>query len=289
MNAFMNAHTKERLALSGRSRLAVMIAVAGFAFAPPAFAQTQLPPAAQYAPADARQDRIEELEAQLRDATAENERMQYQLSQADREVTRLRALVGELAAVNDTAVQQVENPDAAAAPQPAQGAVTRPPADQQSGLNAAQQRATGTLGSVSEAALPAPPQPVRDAADDYSRARDLLNNGALAEAEVAFGEFLQRHPDAETASDARFWYAFTLLARNNYADAAAGFVSYLQATPRGPRAPEAQVRLGMALAGMGQTRQACGAFSQLTARYPNAPRNVRDLATRESRAANCAA
>jgi hypothetical protein len=43
----------------------------------------------------------------------------------------------------------------------------------------------------------------------------------------------------------------------------------------------------MALAGMGQQRQACGAFSNLARRYPNAPRNVRDLASRESRAANC--
>ncbi|MGE0595815.1 MAG: tol-pal system protein YbgF [Hyphomonadaceae bacterium] len=287
----------ERPVSSGRSRLAVIIAAAGFAFALPAAAQTQLPPPAAYAPADARQDRIEELEAQLRDATAENERVQYQLMQANREITRLRAMVGELSAVNDSAVQSLQNPDA----QPGEE-VVRPQGDQRSsvapspsgapapsGLNAAQQRATGTLGSISETALPAPPQPVRDAADDYSRARELLNNGELAEAEVAFADFLQRYPDESTSADARYWYAFTLLARNNHADAAANFVTYLQGNAQGPRAPEAQVRLGMALAGMGQQRQACGAFGQLTRRYPNASRSVRDLAAREARAANCAA
>jgi chemotaxis response regulator CheB len=55
------------------------------------------------------------------------------------------------------------------------------------------------------------------------------------------------------------------------------------------------VRLGMALAGMArdgandaaELRQACGAFSSLTTRYPNAARNVRELAAREARAANC--
>ncbi|PZO47491.1 MAG: tol-pal system protein YbgF, partial [Alphaproteobacteria bacterium] len=55
------------------------------------------------------------------------------------------------------------------------------------------------------------------------------------------------------------------------------------------RAAEAQVRLGMALVGMGQRQQGCSAFASLVRRYPNATRAVRDLATRESRAAQCAA
>jgi tol-pal system protein YbgF len=134
----------------------------------------------------------------------------------------------------------------------------------------------------------APATPLMDPADAYSRAREMLVSGNYAEAEVAFGDFLERYPRAENRADARFWFAFTQLARNNYQDAAANFVQYLQDTPQGPRAPEAQVRLGMALAGMDQQRQACQAFASLTRRYPNAPRNVRDLATRESRAAQCA-
>jgi tol-pal system protein YbgF len=113
--------------------------------------------------------------------------------------------------------------------------------------------------------------------------------GKYAEAEEAFGDFLERYPDAPNAADARFWFAFTQLARNNYQDAASNFVNYLQHNRNAARAPEAQVRLGMALAGMGQTRQACAAFADLARRYPNAARNVRDLAARESRAANCAA
>ena len=290
----------QRSALSELGRLVAIAAMAGFAFTLPASAQTRLPPPVQYAPADARQDRIEELESQLRDATAENERVQYQLLQANREITRLRGMVGEMAAVNDSAVQALETPEGAA-PQPdaAGGApLTAPRADAGASAqpvgatNSAQTRATGTLGSLSESQLPAPSMPIRDAADDYSGARGLLNNGQLAEAEIAFQQFLTRHEeDAEPAmlADARYWLAFTYLARNNYADAAANFVNYLQANGNGPQAPEAQVRLGMALAGMGQQRQACGAFSQLTRRYPNAPARVRNLATREAQAAQCAA
>ena len=81
----------------------------------------------------------------------------------------------------------------------------------------------------------------------------------------------------------------TLLARNDFQNAASTFVEYLQRTPQGPRAPEAQVRLGMALVGMDQKPQGCSAFAALTRRYPNASRAVRDLAAREARTAQCAA
>jgi tol-pal system protein YbgF len=274
-----------------RTRLAACFAAAGLFFAATASAQTTLPPPS-FGGADARQDRIEELESQLRDATAENERLQYEVIQRDREITRLRGMVGELAGVN----QDLSAPP----PEGADGA-TPPPAGQQrpggnggsasaspSTLSGAQQRATGTLGQIPAASVPATPVVV-DAGDAYSRARELLVDGNYAEAENAFGQFLEQHPDAEQAADARFWFAFTLLARNNYQDAAANFVQYLQRTPNGARAPEAQVRLGMALAGMGQQRQACGAFASLARRYPNASRAVRDLAARETRAAQCAA
>lgn len=265
----------------GRGRLATLVVAAGLALAPAAFAQTQLPPPGSYGQADARQDRIEELETQLREATAENERVQFELVQANREITRLRAMVGELASVNQSAVESVATPTG-----PSGGPATPPPPP----ATAAPQQ-TGSLGTLPATQLPSEPGPA------YTHARELLVNGNYPEAEAAFGQFLQAFPNAETAADARFWYAFTLLARNNYTASAASFVQYLRDTPNGPRGPEAQVRLGMALAGMGRDgendaadmRQACGAFASLARRYPNAPRNVRDLAQREARAANCPA
>lgn len=270
--------------ISSTTRFAASLAAAGFLFAAaPAAAQTQLPPPA-YGNADARQDRIEELEAQLRDATAENERMQYELMQRDREITRLRGMVGELAGVN----QDLSTGQPVEGETPAPGTTPRlQDGDQESSLNEAQRRATGTLGTMP--ASTAPVQAAEDPGEAYSRAREMLVNGQLAEAEAAFGGFLERHPNASTAADARFWFAFTLLARHNYEDAAANFVQYLQNNASAPRAPEAQVRLGMALIGMGNRQQGCAAFGSLTRRYPNAPRNVRDLATREARAAQCSA
>lgn len=274
------------------ARHAAIVAAAGFFLAIPAAAQTTLPPPA-FGTADQRQDRIQELEGALRDAEAQNENLQRQLNEANREITRLRGMVGELAGVN----QQLATPPAdggAATPAPQAGArpggsaEVAPPT-----LNDAQRRATGTLGSMPANAAPTPAAVV-EPGDAYSRARELLVNGQYAEAEAAFGNFLEQHPDAEQAADARFWFAFTLLARNNYRDAAQNFTAYLRANPQAPRAAEAQVRLGMALLGMSgdgqndaaERRQACAAFTRLP---QNAPRAVRDLAARESRAAQCAA
>jgi len=264
------------------ARLAACIVAAGLLFMTGASAQTTLPPPA-YGDADARQDRIEQLERELVDATAENERLQHQLNQAQREITRLRAMVGDLASVNqDLQTGQTPPADGSSAAPPSTPPAA-PPQQQRSGP--AQQ---GTLGTLSADQLPG------DAGAAYTHARQFLIENRLAEAEVAFGQFLQAFPDAETANDARYWFAFTLLARHNYDDAAQNFITYLERAPNGPRAPDAQMYLGMALIAKGRedenaaaVRQGCLALTSLTRRYPNAPRHIRDRAAGEARAASC--
>ncbi|HWA01424.1 MAG TPA: tol-pal system protein YbgF [Caulobacterales bacterium] len=268
--------------LVARGWLAALVAAAGLAFICSASAQTQLPPPS-YGQADARQDRIEELEAQLRQSTADNEDLQRQLIEARREITRLQGMVGNLSAANQSIVENAANPPATP---PAQQAP--PPAQQNGGLNAAQQAHVGALGTMPSASAPPAPAPA-DPGAAYSRARQLLVQGNYPEAEQAFDDFLHTYPQADQAADARYWFAFTLLARNNFQDAASNFVTYLQRWPNGPRAPDAQVRLGIALGGLGQTRQACAAFAALPTRYPRAARGVREMAQREASSLHCPA
>lgn len=266
-------------------RLAACLAAAGLLFVLPASAQTQLPPPA-FGQADVRQDRIEELEGQLRDSEAEKEELQRRLNEANRELTRLRAMVGELAGVN----QSLASPPADGAQGPA--AITPPSApDRRSdagGLNDAQRAQVGTLGTM-PADAPPPQAPPADPAAVYAQAGRLLNAGRYAEAEIAYAQFIEQFPNATETGIARFWLAYTQAARNNHRDAAANFVAYLQRTPNGSRAAEAQVRLGMALLGMGERQQGCSAITSMARRYPNAPANARELAAREARAGNCSA
>jgi len=285
--------------LATRARLAAVIAAAGLFFAADASAQRRQPPPAPptaVQQADEQQNRIEELEAQLRDATAQNEDLQHQLMDAQREITRLHGMVGELAGVNQSLqAGQTAPADPNAAPPPTDSGPSGAPLaggnqrsdNNDSTLTDAQTRTTGSLGTLSVSDAPSGPPPA-DPAQVYADARSLLVGGKYADAEIAFQQYLQQFPDSQNAPDARFWLAYTLLARNNYQDAASNFVDYLQHNRTAARAPEAQVRLGMALAGLGQTQQACAAFADVTRRYPNATRAVRDLATRESNAARCA-
>lgn len=281
----------QRSASKASTRLAASFAAAGLLFVSGASAQTQLPPPQQYGSADARQDRIEELQDQLTEATAENERLQYELNQRDREIQRLRSMVGELAGVN----QQLSAPPADGQ-QPAAGGP--PPSNSPraqatpapSTLNSAQQAQTGTLGTIPADSVPPPSAaPALSADETYARAMNFLTAGNNAQAEATFADFLERFPNVTQTANARYWYGFTLLAGGKHRDAAASFYQYLQRAPRGPRAAEAQVGLGMALLGMGERQQGCAALNSVPRQYPNSDQAVRTRAAREARAANCTA
>src|SRR5690242_12490950 len=172
--------TDQFVSPSPKIRLAACLVAAGFLFAAPAMAQNrqqQQAAAVAQAQADAQQNHIEELQRQLVDATAANENLQHQLMDAQREITRLRAMVGNLAQVNQDAVSAIQNPNAAAqssapalapdtSPQPTPpsggaGSAGGPRADN-SDLNGAADAggkplppgAQGQLGTLSERELP---------------------------------------------------------------------------------------------------------------------------------------
>lgn len=274
-------------------RLVAAIAAAGLLLSMPAAAQSVRrdvdgPRARteQQQQADAQQDRIEELQGQLAEATAANESLQHQLIESQREVARLQAMVGNLAQANQDIAnglqqdqQQTGNGTSTAPPES-----PKPPAPNGGG-GASADLTGGPLPQGQLGTLPASQTP--DPGDLYSQAQDLLRNGEYAQAEVAFADLLEHFPNADIANDARFWYAFTLLARHNDQDAARNFIQYLHDAPNAPRAPEAQVRLGMAFAEMGQTQQACTFYTNLPQRYPRAPANIRTLAASEAARNHC--
>lgn len=258
-----------------------LILAAALVAAIPVSANAQARPPASVVVADERQNRIEALERELVEATAAQEELQRELFEARREITRLRSMVNDLAAVRDAQDEIAAPPPAEGSAPPAASETPRAPAA--APPPAPPPRQTGSLGELPASATPG------DAGAAYTRARMLLNNGRYAEAEAAFVDFLRVHPNAETVGDVRYLLAFTQLARNDFQPAAQGFLEYLQRTPNGPRAPEALVRLGMALGGMERTDQACAAFRDLASRYPRASQSVRDLAAREARALRCSA
>lgn len=218
------------------------------------------------------QSRVDELEALLREATADNERLSMDLRRARSENARLQRQIAESAPPTNAEIAPADvvvtpTPNAA----PRAQAVTPPPS------------AAGQLGTLPAQSAPG------DAAQAFREARRLLDATRWPEAEVALKTFLRAHPDSQDAPEARYFLGRTQIVVGRHSDAAATFVEFLRKSPTSPRAPDAWVRLGVSLKGMGQTAQACATFRDLPAKYPAASAAIRTLAVNEARAAECPA
>lgn len=232
----------------------------------PAWSQTVLSPV----PADPAtirlQERVEELERQLREETGEIERLRNDVQRTQAELARLNAAMDDL-------LLQIPRGEGAASGLPAAGGAAAP--------------APATTQPAPRAAPARPPAADADAA--YRGAQQALQLGDFAAAERAFRAFLEDFPNNPQAPDARYWLGQTLLSRNDFSGAADQFIKLVQTAPNAERAPDAVVRLGMALKGLDKKREACLAFRDLPRRYPNAPQSTKEFASREARALGCPA
>ncbi|HEX6012122.1 MAG TPA: tol-pal system protein YbgF [Geminicoccaceae bacterium] len=250
--------------------------------------------------------RIARLEEELRRLTGRIEEVEYDQRQLaarmDRFVAdldaRLPAAAGDLGSVAPPAVapgQQAAAPPALETPEPPVSGI-EPDAAARQGY---------VLGTIPEDALrglPAPrtpelPAPTpgaqarlqpQEADAGYQSALDLLQAGRWADAEQAFTTFVQEHPDDARAPNASYWLGETYFFRKDYPTAAAVFArNYRTYGETGPRAPDNLLKLGMALAAMGDRDRACQTFAELAKRHANAPAPIRQALSRERSAAGC--
>jgi tol-pal system protein YbgF len=104
----------------------------------------------------------------------------------------------------------------------------------------------------------------------YDAAYGRLQRNDWAGAEQAFAAFLRDHADHPLASNAQYWLGETYYARGNYPQAATAFARGYQQFPEGAKATDSLLKLGMSLAEMGQTGDACLTFQRLLQDFPNA-------------------
>ena len=122
----------------------------------------------------------------------------------------------------------------------------------------------------------------------YRQALDQLQAGSWGEAEQSFDTFVKSYPDDPRASTASYWVGETYLFRKDYTTAASVFArNYRTYGENAPRAPDNLLKLGMALAAMGDRDKACQTFGELGKRHPNASAPIRQALSREQTAAGC--
>ena len=113
--------------------------------------------------------------------------------------------------------------------------------------------------------------PFNDAREQYKAAVAAYHAGQYSDAESLFKAYLEANKGAANAADAIFYIGETYMQRSRPREAAEQYLKVSTEYAKSPRAPESMVRLGLALARLGNTEQACATFAEVGRRYPTAP------------------
>jgi tol-pal system protein YbgF len=152
----------------------------------------------------------------------------------------------------------------------------------------------GTLGSLNPGDLSgqgagrnAPPGPNAPPEALYNYAFGLLEVQDYARAEEAFKNFLAKNPSHSLSGNAQYWLAETYYARRDLDRAAAAFAEGYQKYPTGAKAADNLLKLGVTLAQLGRTKDACVTFAEMEKQFANAPANLLRYAERQRSQLRC--
>ncbi|WP_343562204.1 tol-pal system protein YbgF [Kiloniella sp. b19] len=121
----------------------------------------------------------------------------------------------------------------------------------------------------------------------YRFAFDLLQRAQYAQAESAFGQFVEAHPTDPLAGNAQYWLGETHYVRGDFQQAALTFAEGFQTYPDSSKAPDNLLKLGLSLSALGNTADACGTFDALLQRYPNANTVILQRASSQKQSLSC--
>jgi tol-pal system protein YbgF len=245
--------------------------------------------------------RLVELERRLQELTGQVEELGYRLAQSENRLERalndieyrLATLEGGEPPAPSPGLDQPDTtyigPDAPAAPGNGEG----------SGAAAPEAGVLGTLVIPREDGVPRNPSPVAppdgqtaalppgEVQGQYDRAYGLLQRGDFAAAEEAFRQFLARNPEHPLASNAHYWLGETYYVRSRFEDAAGAFAEGYRESPRGAKAVDSLLKLGMSLAQLGRTQDACLTLDRLSDEFPAGPVAIQRRAEQERERLQC--
>jgi tol-pal system protein YbgF len=129
--------------------------------------------------------------------------------------------------------------------------------------------------------------PTGDAQTLYQQGYGALLQKDYAGAEGAFRELVNAYPNDPLAGNAQYWIGETYYVRGQYKNAADAFLKGYKKYKSSEKAPDTLLKLGMALAELGQKDAACSTFNELKSKYPGAPEHIRDDANAQRKRAGC--
>lgn len=138
-----------------------------------------------------------------------------------------------------------------------------------------------------QAANAPPAGPPATAQEAIQLGRQQLRDGKYDEAEQTFREFTRARARDRLLPDAMMGLGDSFFQRQRWREAAEQFVDITTKFPKSGRAPEAELKLGIALRGLGAAKEACDVLTNHGAKYPSASAGIRQGVQRELQRARC--
>jgi tol-pal system protein YbgF len=129
--------------------------------------------------------------------------------------------------------------------------------------------------------------PFSDAKQQFESARIAYKAGQYADAEALFKAYIAGNAGAANIPDAVFYIGETYLQRSRPREAAEQYLKVSTDYAKSSRAPESMMRLGQALAMLGNKEQACATFAEVGKRYPTASTALKKSIDREIQSHRC--
>ena len=246
--------------------------------------------------------RINQLETELRALTGQIEQQGFDIRKLQEEITTLKSQPQE-ATMTQMGRPMGTNPlsESLYGQQQSNGVINQPPPENMSAMNhqqvaqptAATPQAAGQLGTLTQPQTAAGKAPYTTASvsdnptEVYEAAFSMVRDGYYDQAESGLTDFLTRFPEHTLAPNARYWLGETYYVRKEYPKAARVFADAYQKSPKGAKGPDNLLKLGLSLAGMGKTQDACVALKQLQTEYSGTANPVIDRAGKEMATLNC--
>lgn len=124
-------------------------------------------------------------------------------------------------------------------------------------------------------------------ADLYDQAFAHLRERKYEDAQNDFQKFVAENPEHNLTPNAQYWLGETYYVRNDFERAARIFAEGYKNYPDGSKGPDNLLKLGMSLAGLGKSEDACLTFHQISKQYANAPTAILTRARQESDKLSC--
>jgi tol-pal system protein YbgF len=215
------------------------------------------------------QDRLDDLEAQLRTQTGAGERLQFENKKRKDEVAALQSAIDILTRDMQSLRQEAQKANAALGRYLTGD--SEPAREEQ-----AVARTDDLIDDNSMAAK-----------QSYDAAKSLLEQGYFDQARSGFEVFITQYGDAPLSGPALFWLGEIASVQGDYRGATNAYIETLKRFPKGSKAPEAMVKLGAALSALGDKQEACRTLKAFPSQYPKASAGVRARAKIERSRAGC--